>query len=184
MAALGSIVGGVLSLLGQEQSAKAAEAQGKAQQVEENFVAQQYRDEGVQAVAASQREMIAQQDKTKLAASRAVALASAYGGSADAPSVSKIVTDIEGRGSYNAAAALYQGEAEARKLNLHAAAADLQGEIDAETGMAQKSAGEMSALGSAFGMAAKYGGNSPSYNSTTQDPNTVGADISGDAAVD
>lgn len=59
--------------------------------------------------ASSQREAIEQRRQSRLAQSRALALAAASGGGASDPTVTNIIADLEGEGEYRALSSLYEG---------------------------------------------------------------------------
>lgn len=72
--------------------------------------------------ASAQRQSIEERRQTRIAGSRALALAASSGGGADDPSVVNLIANMEGEGEYRALTALYNGETEARSKEDQAAA--------------------------------------------------------------
>lgn len=155
------VLGTIMSFMGNMGAGDAAKRAATAQKTAADFEAAQLRQNAGQVEAAAQRDSMDQNLRAKLLASRAAAVAAAGGGALTDPSVAKIIADISGRGSYNAATALYQGEEAARKLNLSATAKTLEGNIALQGGADRASAYDLRAFGSlATGSASlfsKYG---------------------------
>lgn len=123
------LVGGLSEAGGNQQSATASRVMGRRKRVALEFEAEQLEQRAGQVFAASQRDAQVERDKADLVASRALALAAASGGGASDPTVVRIIADIKGKGSLNAATALYRGEEEARRIRMGAKAR----RFDAET---------------------------------------------------
>jgi hypothetical protein len=103
--------------------------------------------------ASSQRQAMEERRQARLVQSRQLALAAA-GGGADDPSVVNAMADVEGEGSYRAAAALYDGDTQAQGYEAQAAA-NRRGAKSVKTAGALKAAGTILSAGtSLFG---KYG---------------------------
>lgn len=128
-------------------------------------------------VGAAQRDMLDVQRQTRLAQSRAVALAAASGGGASAPTVTKLVGDLAKEGSYNAARALYAGEEkaylmgqQAEQLRKSGEFAELSGNLAANASESRGRAAQLQSFGnmisSVGGLYGKYGGNGPSVGKT------------------
>lgn len=154
-----------MTLIGGQQQKKALKAQGQATKQANEFEANVLESNATQAVAAAQRNMIDTQRVTKLAESRAQALAAASGGGATSPTALNVISNIAREGSYNAAKALYQGEETARMLRLQAFEKRQAGEFAVtESNLAGKAAEFGSfgtALGTGGGLYSKYGGRGP-----------------------
>lgn len=129
-----NILGMLQGLQGNNQAASAADDAGKSQQIADNFVAAQLRQNAGQTVAASQREAGNERLKTELMASRAAAVAAAGGGAVTDPTIAKIIGDISGQGVYRQHVALYQGEEKARQMMMMADAKTYEGELAAQGG--------------------------------------------------
>lgn len=156
-AAMGGI-GTILGFIGNMKAAGASSSAGKAQRAAADFEAAQIRQLAVQTVASSQRDAATERLKQELLTSRAIAVAGASGGGVTDPTVSRIISDITGRGTYNQAVALYQGEEKARQMNLSADAKTYEGAIAEQGGEQRAAAYRMGALGGlATGGASLYG---------------------------
>lgn len=158
-----SVVGGVLSLVGGNQAARGSIDAGDATLAASQRAAQAYRDAGArqsaseiikakrakeaddfaasqylqnagQAVAAGQRGAAEENRKARLVSSRAIALAAASGAGASDVSVVNLVSRIRGEGAYNAQTQLYQGEDQARRMRMAAAAKTYEGLTAEEAG--------------------------------------------------
>ena len=156
-AAMGGI-GTILNLIGNLKAAGASSRAGSAQRAAADFEAAQIRQLAGQTVASSQRDSATERLKQELLTSRAIAVAGASGGAVTDPTVQKILTDITGRGTYNHAVALYQGEEKARQMNLAADAKTYEGVIAEQGGEQRAAAYRIGALGGlATGGASLYG---------------------------
>lgn len=100
-----SVIGGAVQAQGYNQAADAAEEDAE-------FEAQQLERSGKEEFAASQREAFAARRESRLAQSRAQAVAAASGGGAgaDAPTIVQIMGGLARQGELNAQSALYVGE--------------------------------------------------------------------------
>jgi hypothetical protein len=178
-----SVVGGVTSLIGgsnaqagatiaaggQIAAGNAALQAGQMQQAAYNYEAQEDTENASQAFAGGQRQMLADQDKTRLAISTA-------GTNAGVGSASVIQGQIAKRGSYNAAMDMFNGESAETGLLNKAAGETYSGEaaliggeeaqtasqIQAQATIAGGSAAMDSSIGSAFG---SFGNAFKSYGS-------------------
>ena len=106
-AAIASIVGTGLSVIGKIQ-------EGKAKQASLNFQAQENEKKAAEERAAGQREAFEKRDETARVMSRQRALAASSGAGVVNPTVLDIYGDTAQEGEYNAQAALYGGESRAR----------------------------------------------------------------------
>lgn len=95
-------------------------------------------------IASGQRVMLEERRNAQLLASRALAVAGASGGGVDDPTVEKIISDIEGEGAYREASAMYEAEAQARKLRQ-------EGDLAAWEGNVKQRQANLGALGSLVG---------------------------------
>lgn len=155
MASVSDFVPGIMLALGtfmkvggNLQAGKAAANLGQAQNLAAQFTAAQYDQNAGQSVAASQRAALEERHKATLLASRALAVAGAGGGGVSDVSVTHIIADLQGRGAYDASVRLYQGEDEARRMRMAAAAKRFEGQIAEEGGRQKESAYRSAALGS------------------------------------
>lgn len=135
------------------------------------FEAGQLRQQAGQEIAASQRVAFEENRNNKLVQSRALALASASGGSATDPTIVRIVSGIASEGNYRKNVALYQGEEKARQLRLAAEADIISGDIGAGASLAQgRAIGTQTAglvAGESASMFARYGYGSPATRGMT-----------------
>lgn len=108
--------------------------------------------------ASSQREAIEQRRQADLLNSRTLALAAASGAGVDDPTVLNIMADIAGEGAYRFMTSLYEGEEEARGLEIAA---------DARRKEAKnvKKAAKFSALGTIIGAGSSMFGQASSMKS-------------------
>lgn len=142
------------------EKAARREAQGRKKAAE--FEAVQMEQEAIQAVGTGQRAAMAENQRTRLAESRAIALAAASGAGASDTTVVNLIADIAEEGSYRASVARYEGDERARKLRLGAKTRRFEGELGLAAGeagaralRAQTTANLVSQAG---GLLAKYGG--------------------------
>lgn len=105
--------------------------------------------------ATSQRAAAEQRRSARYLQSRALALAAASGAGASDPTVTSIISNIEGEGEYGALVAMYEGEDVARGKEHAAAVARKQGKAAATAG-ALKAGGTLLSGGSSW--YDKYGG--------------------------
>lgn len=160
---------------GSAMQANAAREAGKAGQEAKEYEADRYEEQAIASVASAQREMLNERRKKELIVSRAQALAAFGGGGVNDPTVQNIIGDLDGEGAYREAVSLYQGEEEARKLNLAAGLSRLEGANIRKGGEAQSRAyaiqGIASAASSASSLYSKY--NQGKYNATQAGRNTT-----------
>ncbi len=93
-----------------------------------DFRAAQLRQMAGQAQAGAQRSAFFEDRQARYVASHALAAAAASGGGASDPSVINIMAGIAQEGAYRQQLALYQGDEKAQAMNLHADAAQYEGE--------------------------------------------------------
>lgn len=101
--------------------------QGQATKAQDDYVAQQERVQAGQDIAAAQRAMLTQNQKTAQVESNLQASAAASGGGATDVSVVKDAQEIAEEGSYRALTAMYDGQAKAQGLNTQATDTQWQG---------------------------------------------------------
>lgn len=115
------------------------------------FQSEQLRVNAGQAQAAVQRNAIDIERQTQLNASRALAVAASSGGGASDPTVVSLLAQNAADGAYRKAAALYEGEDQARALNLQAAGVDTGSRIAKENSKARQAAMLVDTAASAYG---------------------------------
>lgn len=115
------------------------------------FQSEQLRVNAGQAQAAAQRNAIDIERQTQLNASRALAVAASSGGGASDPTVVSLLAQNAADGAYRKAAALYEGEDQARALNLQAAGVDAGSRIAKENSKARQAAMLVDTAASAYG---------------------------------
>lgn len=145
-----AVVGTVLSFVGQQQAADAAEAQGKAQQQAADYQAKSMEVKAGQERAVSQRQAINERRKLELAQSRAQAVAAASGAGAADPTVVSLSGQLEREGELNALTALYHGEQAASGLEEGAGLKRYEGNATAIGAEASADAARVSSYGSLF----------------------------------
>ena len=157
--------GAVMNTIGGMVSAGTAQRVGSNQRTAAYFTAQQQDDAANNVLAAGQRMAMSEDLKAQLLASRAMAVAGANGGDVTSPGVTKIISDIAGRGAYNAGVALYDAEDKARTLRLSASGSRYEGDV-AEAGGRSKAAsylfGAAANSAAASSLFSKYGRGGPS----------------------
>ena len=166
LAAAAAIGGSVLQFGGSMQAAKATKEAGQRQRVASEFAAAQQTQNAGQAIAAAQRKASEQERRSRLVASRALAVSAAGGGSASDTTVENIISDIAGEGAYRAGVELYQGEERARQLRMGADASMYEGAVAEAGAKAKARAIKTEAFGKLIGSAGslygKYGMGGPS----------------------
>lgn len=133
-----ALASAVLSVVGQLQGGKQAQADAdyQAAQLEQNAGQQR---------AAAQREAAEQRRQARLATSRAQAVAGGGGGD---PSVVRTIADISGEGEYRALTSIYEGEERARGME--------------DSAKAKRAMGKQSGIASMFGVASTIFDKGPS----------------------
>lgn len=124
-----------------------------------SFEAAQLEQNALTEVAASQRVGMEEERRAELAQSRALALAAASGGGASDPTVTKIISDLAGEGSYRKSVALYEGEERARQMRLGAWARRKEGEAGLQGGLASQRAFQTAGTARAMTSVAQIGTN-------------------------
>ncbi len=136
------IASSALTVLGQVQAGKAANAAAKAEAAQRETAAKQER-------AVAQRKARARLRQADLAQSNALARFAAAGGAAD-PTTRSLLAQLEGEGQLNALDAMSAGEARARNQEFSADLSRFQGKE------ARRKA-NLGALSSGLSFASKYG---------------------------
>lgn len=173
------------------QEAELNREAGQQRKAAAEFEANVLEGQASNVVGAAQRDMLDVQRQTRLAQSRAVALAAASGGGASAPTVTKLVGDLAKEGSYNAARALYAGEEkaflmqqQAEQLRKSGEFAELSGNLQANASESRGRAAQLQSYGnmlsSVGGLYGKYGGNGPATGGKTDYFQFTGYGAAGD----
>jgi hypothetical protein len=131
---------------------------GNAARGAANFEAAQMTQKAGQERATAQRSAIEQRRRANLTNSRAQAVAAASGGGAADPTVTNLMTDITGRGEYNALSEIFSGEEKARGFEMGASARRYEG---AQARQASLISAGGTILSSASTLYSKYGDNGP-----------------------
>lgn len=126
-----SNMGTAFTVGGQFLSAFSHIRAGRAERQAAAFEAAQLRESAGQAQAAGQYAAADAALRSKLVASRALAVAAASGGGASDPTVVSAIAGVAGEGAYRQALALYQGDERARELLTSADAAEYRGAVRA-----------------------------------------------------
>lgn len=113
---------GVMKIAGERQNAR-----NEANLAQ--FQSRQLNVSAGQAQAAGERNAIDIERQTQLNASRALAVAASSGGGASGPTVVNLLAQNAADGAYRKAAALYEGEDQARALKLQAAGVETGSKI-------------------------------------------------------
>ena len=138
-----AVAGSVVDAIGGKKNAKIAKAVGKMR----NLSAQQ---NALEIVAAGQRRGLEEKRQSDILASRALAVAAAGGGNPDDPTISKIISDINGEGAYRAAVAMYEAESLSDKALYEGKIAEAGGEQSAKNITAQSAGSLLNAAGSLY----------------------------------
>lgn len=172
MGTAGLIMGALGTLMqtgGQLDQAEAAKWSGQQAQVAKNFEAQQMVQNAGQTRAAAQRGAMEEERRARLIASRALAVGGASGAGLSDPTFAGIMADLAGEGAYRAAVKTYEGEDRARKLEMGAEVARLEGEVARQGGEYRAKGLRYGALGTlasgASSLYAKYGMGGPKADS-------------------
>jgi hypothetical protein len=147
MATTGDYIGAfgdLYSAYGERQRGKMAKSIGKLRKKKADESAKR-------SIASAQRSSLEERRQAEIKASRALAVASAGGGGADDPTVSKIIEDIHGEGVYRAAVAMYEGEEEARQKRYAGTQAEIAGDSEYESSKRRSYGKIISGLGKTYG---------------------------------
>jgi hypothetical protein len=142
---------------------------------------QQYDVAAGQQIAASQRTAMEQQRQSRLAQSRALAVAAASGGGASDVTVEHVIANIAGEGAYRSAVALFDGEEKARSLRMKGWAARETGASKERAGYIQGVSSLLSSGTSLYGKYAQGGYSSAGYGSI--DATSAGVGLDGASAL-
>lgn len=150
--------GTALSVMGNWNKANAYSDIGSQQKAGAELEAQQFEANAKNAIGASQVGAYEQERQGTIAASRALAVAAASGGGASDPTIVNLMARMAGESHYNAMAALYQGQEQARVMTNQAAVARYGGEVSKYASEQASGASKFSALSTALtGAASLYG---------------------------
>lgn len=149
----------VVEIMGIIEQGRMAKIQAQRQRVYAEFNEQEANKQAGQAIAISQRAAQEQRRQGNYEASRALAVAAASGGGVTDPTIVKLIADTKGEGAYRANVALYEGEAQARKLRLAGYTSGFNNDASITAG----TTGAALAVGMKTGasMFARYGMNGP-----------------------
>lgn len=125
------VAGTALQIAGSFQKANAYGTAAKRATDSAEYQAKQLEINAGQEQAAAQRDSANQELQTKIAMSRALAVASASGGGASDPTIINLMARMAGEGQYRSMVALYQGDERARSLRDQASATRYSGELAA-----------------------------------------------------
>lgn len=179
MSTLGWVKGAgvLLQVFGMLGSSRAARQAGERARAAAEFAAAQLDQQSVQAVAVAQRQAAEDARQSRLATSRALAVAAASGAGVSDPTIVRLLARGEAEGAYRAQVSLYEGEARARQLRMEAAAARYSGESAAAEGRSRATGLALGGLGTglrgAASLYAKYGGKGPDAPAGSGDSATV-----------
>lgn len=161
-----SLAGTAMSVIGNMQAGDRAVSTGQAKGNALDYEAAQLDQNANAAIAASQRDAIAERLKTTLTLSRGIAVAAASGGGASDPTVVNILSQIAGNGEYRSASAIYAGEDKARALRAQATGRRFEAGVARQGGEDLGDAYTIKAIGSGLAggasLFAKYGNGGPS----------------------
>lgn len=135
---------GIIGLLGSFVSAAGTIMSAGAQASALNYQAQVAKQQGMQQVAAAQRQELEQNRKTQIAQSTLQAQAAASGAGASDPTIVSLSSNIAGRGTYMGLLDLWQGQAQQWEYDTKAQAYEAQAS-------AIQSSAPFSALGTILG---------------------------------
>lgn len=143
-----SVVGTAVSVIGQMNAAKASEQQGLAIAMMRQSEAAELERQAGEQKAESQRVAQEERRRSRLVASRAVALTAGQGGGVEDPTIQRLLADIQGEGGYRAAVRLYEGEEAARQLQFGASSRRASGMAAYDEAQNTGTAMRIGALGS------------------------------------
>lgn len=150
----------ILSAIGQRKQARAYDQAGASARVAADYEAAQLEQNAGQQQAAAQRQAREQERDSRLAMSRALAVAAASGGGASDPTVMNIMARLAGEGTYRSMVSLYQGDEKSRQMRDQAAATRYSGqvrEMDARSAAkAQRGGSVATLLSGASSLYSKY----------------------------
>ncbi len=167
MGAIGwlSLGSSFLSAWGQLQGGRSARIAGERQKAAAEFEAIQEEEQAGIALAISQRQAAEEARQGRYQASRALAVAASSGGGVSDPTIINLIARSRGEAVYRSNVALYEGEAQARKLRLQAAATRITGADLAAEGVSRQTGALFSAVGTVaktgLSLYAKYGMKGP-----------------------
>lgn len=140
-------VGTAFEAYGQLEAGRLSAIAGARERAAAEFAAWQADREAGFAAAIGQRQAMEERRQGDIAASRALAVAAAQGGSVSDPTIVKLMSNIKGEAYYRASVALWQGEEEARKLRLGAQAARVTGASKYVEGLRKQEGYDIAATG-------------------------------------
>lgn len=166
-----SLGGAFLQAWGTLQGGRQARIAGERQKAAAEFEAIQEEEQAGIAIAISQRQAAEEARQGRYQASRALAVAASSGGGVSDPTIINLIARGRGEAVYRANVALYEGEAQARKMRLQAAATRVTGADLAAEGVRKQTGALFSAAGTVaergLGLYAKYGMKGPTAGPAT-----------------
>lgn len=124
-----NMLGTALNASGSFMGAQNSSDYGAAAEAAALATAQQLRQRAGQVQASAQRAAFSVDREASYTASRALAVAAASGGGASDPTVVSLIAKNAGEFAYRRATALYNGEDEARTMNMKADVTEYEGKV-------------------------------------------------------
>ena len=150
-----SVMGGIMQASQTRAAGRAEQQAALVRQQALEHQAEQARINAGQEKALAQRRAVAERKKGQLIESRALAVGAASG--ADVASMEHIFGDIGAEEEYRVASALFDGDVEARHLNLQADLKQFEGQQEARAGRVARQLASRKATGQIFGGGGKGG---------------------------
>ena len=148
---IGAMIGGTVLQYRAQRDAAKAEEQAAAMKREAAYKEAAHMEvQAVQAVAASQRDMLQERKNARLLESRALAVAAASGAGASDTTVVNIISNIAAEGAYRSSLALYEGQERSRQLRIGAEIRRAGGDLQAEYGRQSAEAHRIASVGTLF----------------------------------
>lgn len=161
--------GTLMKAYGQMREGRQARKAGELRAEQLAFNAREAERLALRVRAVSQRRAAEELRQGRLVASANLARAAASGASVSDPTVVKLLADAEAEFTYRANIALFEGEAEARRLRVEAALGRVSGAQARLAGLEEERGARFAAIGSVLtggaSLYSKYGGGGPSGDS-------------------
>lgn len=166
--------GAFIEIMGILEQGKMARIQAERARVFREFNMQQAEKEAGATIAISQRAAAEERRQANMAASRALAVASASGAGVSDPTIVRLLSNIKGEGAYRASVALYEGEARARAIRIQGFDSGFDDSASVQAGYRMAAAARGMRTG--LSLYAKYGMNGPNAGDTGRGDAAVIAD--------
>jgi hypothetical protein len=183
-----NIGAGALDFAGKLQSADESDQYGRDLAAAARFRADQMRANANTAIAVSQRQAGDALQESRLIASHALAVAAASGGGASDPTVVANIAKIASAGAYKRAVALYEGQDQARQMNMQADATMYEAGMAERRAKQEASGSRMQAATSVLqtyakdrSLRVKYGGDGPPRSGGSGKPGNAAGGAAFDA---